>query len=714
MKLNYTYILALFFAINSFAQSSSCGKAVDDTFEEGTIQSIGWTEYNTSGRVTVEGGRLKFNHNTTMPSAFRTFSPTSDNSSFSFDVTATRNTVNCQIDLISSTGKYLASTVVGKATPSIKYSTTMENGNPGGFIQGTPFENFLKNTVYTLETKVNFDTNTVQFYNNGSLMEVNGVSDTPFLEAAEDIAKINIRLIYMYGNSGQFYFDNISLLSGAANRLLLASNTTAAETVLGSAAIGDKYNQYPQDAVNAFQTIVDDANAILADCDSESTAIDASLTELQEAQAIFEASLVNDPVLKIYSGYEFTGEEHEIYCGYYNGTLGEYDDWAVSFTLDKGYMVTFAENVTGTGASKVYIASEENLRINLTQDLQKKASFIRVSPWFDVHKKGMAGKGTDVIQEFDNSWHYNWSISGLDVQNAKFVPNQWGGGSVANAINLGKRMDIAHYMAFNEPDGSEQANMTVDKAIEKYEDMLASGLRLGSPANKDNAKGGVWRDEFMTKAEAKGYRVDYIVVHYYKKTSAQNFYNWLKAIHDKWKRPIWIKEFNYGATWTDQPASNEAAGVGLESYMNMLDNTSFIERYAVFTWQPDKPVYSLMSVRNPVTLSSSGIMYRDHASPVAYTQEVYKQGELSVDINSITSKIKIFPTVITNGVLNLNYSEDLKKNAVELSIYTSAGKQVKKVHELRSEINVSTLPSGMYVVKIATSLGAYTGKIIIQ
>ncbi|MDO7172359.1 glycosyl hydrolase [Mariniflexile sp. AS56] len=709
-KLN-TLLIILFFTISGFAQTTTCGSVVDDTFEVDGALPSGWTEYNTSGRVTVEGGNLKFNHNTTKPSAYRTFSPTSNDLAFSFDVSASRNSVNCQIHLVSSTGKYLSSIAVGVGPATIKYATIMEGGVPSGFIPGTPEVSFKTNTVYTLSTQVDFTNKKVNIYSDGILM----AADIPFLELAEDVTKIDIQLIYMYANNGQFYFDNISILRGEANRLQLTSNVAAAENLLASASIGDSYNQYPQSAVDAFQLEINDANTVLSDCDSASNTIDTSISDLQIAQDIFEGSRVNDPVLKIYEAYNFAGEEHEMYCGYYNGDLGAYNDWAVSFTLEKGYMVTFAENINGTGVSKVYIAADTDLAINLPATLQKKASFIRVSPWFNVQKKGMAGKGTDVIVEFDNSWHYNWSISGSDVGDAKFVPNQWSGGSVANAISLGNRMDISHYMSFNEPDGSEQANMTVDRAIEKYEDMLASGLRLGSPANKDNAKGGVWRDEFMTKAEAAGYRVDYIVVHYYKKTSPANFYNWLKAIHDKWQRPIWIKEFNYGATWTDQPASNEAARDGLQSYMNMLDNTSFIERYAVFTWQPDKPVYSLMTVRNPVTLSSSGIMYRDHTSPLAYSQESYAQGEqLSVNNNAMSTHVLVSKTVVSNGFLNLIYSDEIKNSRIELSIYNTSGQLVNKVSDSSTEINVNRLSSGLYIVKIESSLGVFTKKFIIQ
>jgi hypothetical protein len=711
MKLKFLYLIAFLFATNNYGQTDSCGSVVSDTFEDGTAQSIGWVEYNTSGQVTVNEGKLKFDHNTTKPSAHRSFDAVSSNAKFSFEVSTSRNSVNCQIHLVSSTGKYLSSIAVGVQTASIKYATSVTNGIPSGFTDGVPKVTLLTNTIYSISTQIDFDSKKVDYYSNGELI----AADIPFLETAEDIAKIDIQLIYMYSNNGQFYFDNISLETGEANRLLLSGNVTSAETLIASATIGSSYNQYLQSAVDTFQLAIDNSNTILLDCDSESNNIDTSILDLQAARDTFEASRVNDPILKIYPEYNFAGEEHEIFAGYYNGTLGAYDNWASSFTLEKGYIVTFAENVDGTGASKVYVAAENDLQINLPQDLKKTASFIRVGPWFDVHKKGMAGKGTDVIQEYKNSWHYNWSINGSDVGDTKFVPNQWGGGTVAGAISLGNRMDIAHYMAFNEPDGSQQANMTVDKAIEKYEAMLASGLRLGSPATKDNNGGQTWRDEFMTKAEAKGYRVDYMVVHYYKKTTAQSFYNWLKAIHDKWKRPIWIKEFNYGATWTAQPASNQAAGIGLLSYMNMLDDADFVERYSVFTWQPDKPVYSLMSVRNPVTLSSSGIMYRDHVSPMAYAQEVYEQGEpLSTKNNSILSTILIYPTIISNGFFNLNYSDELKDSNVELSIYNTRGQLVKKVSKATSEIDVNILSSGLYFVKIKSDLGSLTKKIIIQ
>jgi hypothetical protein len=135
----------------------------------------------------------------------------------------------------------------------------------------------------------------------------------------------------------------------------------------------------------------------------------------------------------------------------------------------------------------------------------------------------------------------------------------------------------------------------------------------------------------------------------------------------------------------------------------------------VFTWQPDKPIYSLMTVRNPVTLSSSGIMYRDHQSPIAYTQEIYEQGEvLSVEDNSISSELLLYPTVIENGIFKLKYSSEFKNESIVLTIYNTAGQLVKKVSDSSTEIDVSKLSNGLYFVKIDSDLGYFTKKIIIK
>ena len=296
MKTKLLFVLALLFTINNFAQDTPCGTVVNNTFDTDGALPEGWTEYNTSGRVTVEAGKLKFNHNTTKPSVYHTFSPVTSNSNFSFDVSASRSSVNCQIHLVSSTGKYLSSIAVGVKTASIKYATSISSGGvPTDFTDGELLVSLKTNTVYTVSAQVDFDAKKVTFYGNGELM----AADIPFLEEAEDIAKVDIQLIYMYANNGQFYFDNFSLISGDANRLLLTNNTVAASTLINTASIGTNYDQYPQAAVDAFQQAIDNANSVLDNCDSAANIIDDAVTNLQAAQEAFTAARVNGLVLAL-------------------------------------------------------------------------------------------------------------------------------------------------------------------------------------------------------------------------------------------------------------------------------------------------------------------------------------------------------------------------------------------------------------------------------
>ena len=718
------YAIALLFAINNFAQTNSCGTSVNETFDVAGPLPVGWTEYNTSGRVTVEGGKLKFNHNASMPSVYHTFDPTSSDATFSFDVSASRNSVNCQIHLISSTGKYLASTAVGIGPATIKYATTMEGGVPGTFVTGTPAGSFPTNTVFTLATKINFTTKKVDFYNNGVLV----FGDVPFLEAAEDVAKIDIQLIYMYSNSGQFYFDNITLLSGTENRLLLTSNVTAAESEISSAKIGDKYNQYSQSSVDAFQLAINNSKAVLANCSSTSTSINNSNAELQTAQGVFANSRINNPVLKLYKGYDFTGDKHDVYCGYYNGGLGVYDDWAVSFTLEKGYMATFAQDVNGLGVSKVYVAQDSAIEINLPAALQKTISFIRVSPWYPVGKKGSLGdvKWT-TADNYNTTWYYNWGLTPTNqTSEAQFVPMSWSRSddrtSLEKMAGIGQNMSFNHLMAFNEPDNSAQSNMTVAQALEAYPKLLASGLRLGAPgveniqysSTTDTFNEDSWIKEFMDGCVARGYRVDFIPAHDYVRRSKSSFIQRFKGLHDRYNLPIWVTEYNYGnPNMGSADLTVEQGYTNIKGLTEALEAADFVERY---NWYYFFGASSGIGGMTNNELNITGQFYRDLQSPApSYVQEVYEQGApLSVDANSISSKVLIYPRLVTNGVLNLIYSDDVTSSNIEVSIYNSMGQLIKIVSDSRSKIDVNTLSTGVYVVKIKSDLGNFAGKIIIQ
>lgn len=67
-------------------------------------------------------------------------------------------------------------------------------------------------------------------------------------------------------------------------------------------------------------------------------------------------------------------------------------------------------------------------------------------------------------------------------------------------------------LGYNEPDGRDQAHMSVARALEVWPELEAAGVPLGSPACiKANRP---WMREFMEGAKQRGYRVDFVTVHW--------------------------------------------------------------------------------------------------------------------------------------------------------------------------------------------------------
>ncbi len=186
-----------------------------------------------------------------------------------------------------------------------------------------------------------------------------------------------------------------------------------------------------------------------------------------------------------------------------------------------------------------------------------------------------------------------------------------------------------HLLGYNEPDHVDQANIAVADAIWSWPDLLWPGLRVGAPAVSD---GGLsWLYDFMTQADAAGLRVDFVPVHYYRcygnaadpVGTANQFYNFLQGIYNVVKRPLWVTEWNNGANWTgcaDPTFAQQQAAIS--AMVDMLENTPFVERYALFNWVED-----VRRVRwEDGSLTAAGITYRDKVSSLAYRQEMADAG----------------------------------------------------------------------------------------
>ncbi|SDI60644.1 Por secretion system C-terminal sorting domain-containing protein [Flavobacterium glycines] len=376
--------------------------------------------------------------------------------------------------------------------------------------------------------------------------------------------------------------------------------------------------------------------------------------------------------------------------------LGVLDNKIKSFKLKKGHMVTFASNADGTGYSRVFIAEDADLEIPVMPAyLKGTVSFIRAMIWHQVTKKGLAGGSLDERNGTKVSWYYNWNSGSATTPQVEYVPirqtQYWPGFEAAYT-----KEGYTHLLGYNEPDRPDQANMTVDQAISGWPGLLASGLRLGSPAPSDPFNG--WLPNFLKKADENNYRVDFTAIHcYWYKTAAQ-WKSDLEYVYNNinGKRPIWITEWNIGANWTgnsfpDGPNLLTDANAtkhknDLVAVLNVLDNLDFVERYSIYNWvqdaramfvtindtwktnNPDWQNYQWLKTApviaswtgNYTVLTPAGQYYANNASKKAFniskeyipTMTSPKTETLSYVISANNESVKLTWTGINNDLVN--------------------------------------------------------------
>ncbi len=336
--------------------------------------------------------------------------------------------------------------------------------------------------------------------------------------------------------------------------------------------------------------------------------------------------------LQAWSGPSFTGTSAQFsQYTYYNtaASLGSLNKAISSFKLKRGYMATVSTQQNGTGPSKNYVAQDGDLEVSLLpSQLDNAIQYVRVFPWRWVSKKGVCDTSPTT---FNAGWFYNWNNDGNNVQSTldyEFVPirqQRWWPAYPTN------KPESNHLLGFNEPNNSvEDAYQTlnngdVNTAIAVWPELLANGLRVGSPAPTDAGRS--WLYDFVNLADSNDLRVDYVAIHMYQcGHTASSLYNWLKAIYDATGRPIWVTEFNNGANWTtcaDPTQAQNAAAI--QSFIDMMDNAPFIERYSIYS-----AVEEVRQLTDANGVTATGVVYRDNVSPIGHVQAVPATGTRGV------------------------------------------------------------------------------------
>jgi len=248
--------------------------------------------------------------------------------------------------------------------------------------------------------------------------------------------------------------------------------------------------------------------------------------------------------LTVFSEAEFGGASARFseWTNYTGSGIGRFS----SFKLKRGYQVVLAQSSDGRDWSKCYVAQDGDLEIGvLPSALDKQVQFIYVTPWRWTPKKGTAGDPG--ISLLNLGWWYNWNISSSSSRDLEYVgirQTQYWPGLGQNWRALG----INTLLGYNEPDNSSQANLPVSTAISAWGDLLATGLRVGSPATTDGGRSS-WLYPFVQQADAAGLRVEFVAVHYYwganpadPAGAASQLYNFLLDIWNNTHRPIWLTE----------------------------------------------------------------------------------------------------------------------------------------------------------------------------
>jgi Ca2+-binding RTX toxin-like protein len=166
-----------------------------------------------------------------------------------------------------------------------------------------------------------------------------------------------------------------------------------------------------------------------------------------------------------------------------------------------------------------------------------------------------------------------------------FVPMIWGAADMKYVRTPGVLDGADTLLTFNEPNHDGQANLTVNQALSYWPELMATGLRLGSPAATTSSTlgQGAWLHSFMSQADAEAYRVDFITVHYYSTDpSIAKFKAFLEDVYAAYQRPIWVTEWAL-ADW-NQPDrfSAEQQMAFFKAGTLMMDDLAFVERQAWF------------------------------------------------------------------------------------------------------------------------------------
>jgi len=211
----------------------------------------------------------------------------------------------------------------------------------------------------------------------------------------------------------------------------------------------------------------------------------------------------------------------------------------------------------------------------------------------------------------------------------------------------------------------------------------------------------------------RGYRVDFIPAHDYVRRSKSTFLERFKALHDRYNLPVWVTEYNYGnPNMGSANLTVEKGYANIKSLTEALEGADYIERY---NWYYFFGSNTGIGGITDGQLNITGEFYRDLDSPApSYVQEVYPQGALGVNDVEANHNILVYPNPAKAAFINIGYGQLSLSEDTVIQIYDTSGKIIIENKGAVNQVDISSLSSGLYLLKVVSEQFNETRKIIIE
>ena len=340
----------------------------------------------------------------------------------------------------------------------------------------------------------------------------------------------------------------------------------------------------------------------------------------------------SDKPLTVFSGQNFTGDQCNNYGlendGGYMVTLTDQklNNRIRSFKLKRGYMVTFATGKSGYGYQRCFIANDADLEMaTLPQILDEKITSYRIFKWNTAGKKGLASNtSSEACDALNVISCYGWDQGHDMYPDVECVANHLYE-DYPSSSTCGKATWTGHLKTNNEPrNGSDDMPQSLNTILDNWQNLMRTGMRLCSPSSWDGSDytdGSGFIKQFLDSIDARGWRCDLVDLHCY--WLIDNFNN-LGTMHSKYKRPLWISEWIWGASWNKNGAFESGKTDGdiawaVEQICNKLNSYGYVERYFYWNSETKGKVYD-----NGKVTSQVGKYYANMLSGMGYNKSYEK------------------------------------------------------------------------------------------